>query len=456
MDFLHRLRAKSGFMVFRRRYSEDLEREISERLRVEEILRRKTMFLQLIQEVTGAINDASTVEEAMKACIQCVCKHIKWSVGHVYYAQPSPETELMCKTLWHSAIAQEIQAIRQAAGQSTSISLGVGLPGQVFASGRPAWISDVTRDPTFHRQELAKAIGARAALALPVLAGKEVVAVLEFFATEPLEPDEPLLDVMAQIGTQLGRVIERKRAAEALEKWISEVEEANRELEAFSYSVSHDLRAPLRAMDGYSRILLELDASGLSEQAKEFLERIRKNAQHMAQLIDDLLNFSRLGRQALRTQPVAPADLVYQALADLRDELEGREVRVTIGELPLCQADPRLLRQVYANLLGNALKYTRTRRQAVVEVGYSSNSGEPGECVYFVRDNGVGFDMRYADKVFGGFQRLHRAEDYEGTGIGLATVKRIVQRHGGRIWAEASVNQGATFYFTLPNGTAHE
>jgi PAS domain S-box-containing protein len=239
----------------------------------------------------------------------------------------------------------------------------------------------------------------------------------------------------------------------AMKQWVSEVEEANRDLESFSYSISHDLRAPLRALDGYSRILLESHASALTEEVRHYLELIRKNAQEMAHLIDDLLNFSRLGRQPLRLQPVLPSDVARRALMDLRAEQEGRKVRITLAELPACRADPALLKQVYANLLGNALKYTRSRPEATIEIGFQP-APESGETVYFVRDNGVGFDMRYGHKLFGVFQRLHRSDEYEGTGVGLAIVKRIVQRHSGRIWAEASVDRGAAFFFTLKNGVS--
>jgi signal transduction histidine kinase len=238
------------------------------------------------------------------------------------------------------------------------------------------------------------------------------------------------------------RVIER----------TAQLEAANRELEAFSYSISHDLRAPLRAINGFARILLEEHASDLGEEAQEYCQFMRDNAQLMGQLIDDLLAFSRLSRQALSKQPVTPVDLVRQALNDLRAIQEDRRVDIRIGVLPDCQADPVLLKQVFVNLLSNALKFTSQRQVAVIEVG---SRHDDGETVYFVKDNGVGFNMAYADKLFGVFQRLHPAEDYEGTGVGLAIAQRIIHRHGGRIWAEAVVNQGATFSFTLAGEVGH-
>ena len=194
-----------------------------------------------------------------------------------------------------------------------------------------------------------------------------------------------------------------------------ELEAANGELAAFSYSVAHDLRAPLRAMDGFSRILAEQWAPSLEPDAQRLIGRVRANATQMGALVDDLLALSRLGRQALRLKALPPDALVREALAALHAEQEGRRVELTVGSLPVCQGDPALLKQVFVNLLGNALKFTRKREVAQIEVGCREDEGE---CVYFVRDNGVGFDMQYAGKLFGVFQRQHRMEEYEGTGVG--------------------------------------
>ena len=236
----------------------------------------------------------------------------------------------------------------------------------------------------------------------------------------------------------------------------TQLEASNRELEAFSYSVSHDLRAPLRAIDGFSRILLEEYAPQLPGEARHYLQMTRQNSQQMGQLIDGMLTYSRLGRQALQKRPVAPADLVCQAWENLRAARADRHVEIQIGQLPLCQGDPILLEQVFLNLLDNALKFTRGREVARIEVGCEGDDRQPDGCIYFVKDNGVGFDMQYAHKLFGVFQRLHRAEDYEGTGIGLAIVQRIVHRHGGRVWAEAQPDKGAAFYFTLGGESVHD
>ena len=227
----------------------------------------------------------------------------------------------------------------------------------------------------------------------------------------------------------------------------AELEAANRELEAFSYSVSHDLRAPLRSVDGFAQAVVEDYGPLLPEEGRQYLTTIREGAQQMGRLIDDLLTFSRLSRASLARVTVDVNRLVHDAAHALEFMRDGRDVELRIGELPPCSADPALLRQVWLNLLSNAFKYTGRRERAVVEVGALRDAN--GAMNYFVKDNGTGFDMRYAGKLFGVFQRLHRMEDYEGTGVGLAIVHRVLHRHGGRVWAEAEEDRGATFFFTL-------
>jgi PAS domain S-box-containing protein len=252
-------------------------------------------------------------------------------------------------------------------------------------------------------------------------------------------------------------ITDRKKAEEKIQQLNVELEErvkqrtteletANKELEAFSYSVSHDLRAPLRAVDGFSQAVLEDYGPKLPEGGRHYLERVRDGAQRMGALIDDLLTFSRLSRAPLSKQAIDTGQLVRDVITELRDQKQDRNLDLRVAELPPCHGDRALLKQVWLNLLSNALKYTSTREKAVIEVGSKS---ENGEVVWFVADNGVGFDMQYSNKLFGVFQRLHRTDEFEGTGVGLAIVQRIVHRHGGRVWANAALNQGATFSFTL-------
>ncbi|HDD62267.1 MAG: hypothetical protein DRI65_09865 [Chloroflexota bacterium] len=226
----------------------------------------------------------------------------------------------------------------------------------------------------------------------------------------------------------------------------SQLEEANKELESFSYSVSHDLRAPLRAIDGFSQILMDEYLTILPPEAQHYLDLVRKNTAEMDKLIDDLLAFSRLSKQEPAKQTISPNEIVNDVLEDLEVAMAGHQIELKISNLPDFQADPSLIKQVYLNLIDNAIKFSRGRDPARIEIGHLELEGEQ---IYFVKDNGVGFDMQYEDKLFGVFQRLHKTEDFEGTGVGLAIVLRIIRRHGGRIWAESEVDQGATFYFSL-------
>ena len=240
----------------------------------------------------------------------------------------------------------------------------------------------------------------------------------------------------------------RRKVAAELQLRGELLEAANKELEAFSYSVSHDLRAPLRHIDGYASLLSKSVGDTLNEKAKRYLQTISDSAKQMGQLIDDLLVFSRMGRQEMLHTTVNLDQLIKTILYDLRLDLQGREISWTIDTLPEVPGDPAMLRQVFVNLISNAIKFTGTRPIAKIAIGLDRKSA--GEITVFVRDNGVGFDMQYLGKLFGVFQRLHRADEFEGTGIGLANVRRIVHRHGGRVWAEGIPDQGATFFVTLP------
>jgi PAS domain S-box-containing protein len=267
----------------------------------------------------------------------------------------------------------------------------------------------------------------------------------------PLETDEGVL-----VSSAIRDTTERKKAEAVkrlnvdLERRVvertSELAAANKELEAFAYSVAHDLRAPLRHIDGFSKILADHLGSGLDADAKHYLESIQGSARNMSGMVDDLLNLSRVARKELNLQVTGLSSLVDEVLRDLAPEIQDRKIEWKIAALPFVECDPVLVKQVFFNLLANAVKFTRARPLAIIEVAMTNADGEAAVCV---RDNGVGFSMKYSDKLFGVFQRLHRQEDFEGTGVGLATVQRIVQKHGGRIWAEAELNKGAAFFFTL-------
>jgi PAS domain S-box-containing protein len=264
----------------------------------------------------------------------------------------------------------------------------------------------------------------------------------------PLDTGDGML-----VSSAIRDVTERRRTDENIQRLnselsrkVAEVMTANSELETFSYSVSHDLRAPLRHIDGFARILQEEHIGELSDDGQRYLQRILNAVTHMGRLVDDLLALARIGRKELSRQRVKLDEVVREALAELPAEEQKREIEWRIETLPEVEGDPGLLKLVFVNLLSNAAKFTRSRQTSIIEVG---NCGAGNAPIFFVRDNGVGFDPKYADKLFGVFQRLHRQEEFEGTGIGLATVQRIIQRHGGEIRAEAALDRGATFYFTL-------
>jgi light-regulated signal transduction histidine kinase (bacteriophytochrome) len=241
-------------------------------------------------------------------------------------------------------------------------------------------------------------------------------------------------------------VTARKQAEEQLKQRTRQLEAANKELEAFSYSVSHDLRAPLNSIDGFSRALLEDYGEHLDAEGQDYLQRVRAAGKRMACLIDDLLGLARVTRSEMRREAVHLSDLVHAVVADLRKIEPERQVTVTIAPDIIAEGDSHLLQVVVENLLGNAWKFTSKQPQAHIEFGILEQDDTP---VYFVSDNGAGFDMTYSEKLFGAFQRLHTSSEFTGTGIGLATVQRIIHRHGGQVWADGAVGQGATFYFTL-------
>jgi len=263
----------------------------------------------------------------------------------------------------------------------------------------------------------------------------------EFLA--PNQPPREVERLLTNIREREQVENELRRARDELE---ARVRERTAELELFTYSVSHDLRAPVRQILSFARLLAEEVGPHLDPQPRKHLAFVQQASERMERMLDGLLKLSQAGRRELAKRVVELRPLLEGVLADLKSDLEGRQIELEIGELPAAECDPDLIRQVFANLLSNAVKFTRPRERAIIQVGHTALDGRP---VIFVRDNGVGFDMKSAGKLFGVFQRLHGREDFAGTGIGLATVQRIVQKHGGRVWAESQPDQGATFYFSL-------
>jgi signal transduction histidine kinase len=295
-------------------------------------------------------------------------------------------------------------------------------------------------------------------LVVPVMRGEKIVAILGV-GNKPGDYTEKDVEVVSLMADLTWEIAERKRAQEELDRHrehleelvrerTAELEASNKELQDFTYSVSHDLRAPLRHIDGFMELLQEKTATDFDEKGRHYMDAISNASNKMGQLIDELLAFTWMGRHTLSFQKVALKDLVGDILGEFEPETAGRRIDWRMGDLPVVNGDPRMLRMVLDNLIANAVKFTQPRDKARIEIG--SLPGNNSETVIFVSDNGVGFDMAYADKLFGVFQRLHHADEFEGTGIGLATVRRIITRHSGRVWAESKPDQGATFYFALP------
>jgi PAS domain S-box-containing protein len=424
--------------------------DISERRRVEEELR-------LLQSITLAISETEGLHAALGVALSRVCEATGWIMGQAW-TPDSEQEDLAPSPNFFARPGTDLDRFRQSS--TGRFSRGVGLPGRVWLSKQPLWIQDVTKDDNFPRKAAAQEVGLKAALGVPVLMNDdEVVAIMEFFMFEPRQEDERLIRVVSSVAAQLGQVIQRKQAEEELRSLniqleqrvvdrTAELEAKNRALETFSYSVSHDLKAPLRGIDGYARLLLDDYGHCLDEEGRGFLRTIHQAASQMNQLIDDLLAYSRLERRILTRGQVNARSLVEALVAERSNDLEERAIQVTIGiSCGVIFADAEGLTQVLRNLLENAIKFTKGVLAPRIEV---SSLETEHSCLVWVRDNGIGFEMQHHHRIFEIFQRLHRAEDYPGTGIGLAIVRMAMERMGGRVWAESTPGEGATFFLEFP------
>jgi len=323
------------------------------------------------------------------------------------------------------------------------------ISGWAMLNSKPAVIEDIYVDRRIpadaYRPTFVKSL-----VMVPIRTADPIGAIGNYWAVKR-QPEESEIWLLQSLADITAVTIENVKVYNELEQRVKErtiqLEQINKELEAFSYSVSHDLRSPLRAIGSYTNFLLESNGSQMNEEGHELSQKLISSVQHMNTLIDDMLHFFKTDKKELTRLPVDMKVMVQQVVDQIKEQEKHREIDFIIDELPAANADPGLIKQVWANLIDNAVKYTGKKEKAQVQIGTEKNGTE---ALYFIKDNGAGFDMRYADKLFGVFQRLHAAHDFEGTGVGLATVQRIITRHGGRIWVDAKPGEGAAFYFSLP------
>lgn len=445
-----------------------LSSDLTRRKQDEDRLRRLNRELHAISECGQVLARAEDEPSLVAAICRVVCEDADYRMAWVGYAEHD-EAKTIRPVAWAGAEEGYLEEVRASWADGAPGHSPVGL---AIRSGQTSCLQDFEREPAASTwKEAATRRGYRSSLALPLKADGDSFGALNIYSTEPnaFTPDEVrLLEELSgdlsfgiiALRTRLDRerarqeVVElNRRLEERVADRTAQLELANQELESFSYSVSHDLRAPLRHIDGFLDLLKRRTATSLDEPSRHYMATISEAARRMSALIDDLLSFSRMGRSEMAAGDVDLAALASEIIKELSPETAERTVQWRVGALPVVRGDRAMLRVVLVNLIANALKFTRPRAEAVIDIGCQPG-GDPAtkdtEAVVFVRDNGVGFDMAYADKLFGVFQRLHRVDEFEGTGIGLANVRRVIKRHGGRTWAEGTVDGGATFFFSLP------
>lgn len=422
-------------------------RDITNRRLVEAAQARRAREAALVADVGVALNQTGSLRQILTGCTDALVTHIGAAFARIW-------------TLDEAGATLELQAssglYTHLNGGHARVPMGAFKIGRIAQNRKPHLTNDVVHDPEVGDPEWAAREGMVAFAGYPLMVEGRIIGVMALFARQSLANDT--LTALGAIADIVAQGVERKRVEEELRRLNASLErrvrdrtaallDANQELESFSYSVSHDLRAPLRHIAGFADLLRKRSAASLDSAGQRYLQTIQDSARHAGVLVDDLLAFSRMGRAELRKQLVDMHQLAMQVKAENDVEAADRKITWQIEQLPAVEGDAAMLRQVWRNLLSNAVKYTRDCAEAVIEV----RGGVYGDkVVYSVRDNGVGFDPRYVDKLFGVFQRLHTSEEFEGTGIGLANVRRIIQRHGGRVWAEGILGQGAIFYFELP------
>jgi signal transduction histidine kinase/DNA-binding response OmpR family regulator len=431
--------------------NKQLRQQIAERRRVEEVLFWEAQVNQAAAELSRKLLSPTSVDDISFLILEHAKRLTNSAFGFVGYIDPETNY-LICPT--HT---RDIWEQCQVADKDIVFKKFTGLWGWVLKNRKSLLTNAPVDDPRSSGTPPGH-VPIHRFLSAPALIGETLVGQVSVANADDDYTDREL-EVIERFANLYAIAVQRQRTEDELathrdhlEELVQErtaaLEASNKELEGFTYSVSHDLRAPLRHIDGFMELLQKTTGTDLDEQSQHYIDAISSAARKMGLLIDDLLSFSRMGRHTKSLKQVDLAKLVRDVIQDIEPDTAGRTVIWRTDDLPTVEGDAAMLRMVLLNLISNALKFTRPREQAVIEIGSLPN--QDSETVIFVRDNGVGFDMAYADKLFGIFQRLHRSDEFEGTGIGLANVHRIIARHGGRTWASSELDQGATFYFSLP------
>jgi PAS domain S-box-containing protein len=400
---------------------------------------------------TRLIAEADTLSDAIRGIINVMCEQLGWVCGAHWSIQPDGKTLKRAET-W--AIADPaIGAFLDTTRGMVYAPSQSGLVRRVLGTGTAVWIPDVAKDKDFLRASAAAAAGLHGAFALPILIGSEVRGVIEFYSRDVSQLDDWLLQLGVSVGNQIGQLMARRQAEaglreahEELSRRAQDLVRSNAELQQFAYVASHDLQEPLRMISSYTQLLMRRYGKLFDADAKEFMDFIVDGAARMKQLIEDLLAYSRVGTRGRGLAPTGAQGALDQALANLRASIEATGATVTYDALPTVHADESQLVQLFQNLVGNALKFKGAEAPRI----HVAARDEGAEVVLSVRDNGIGIDPQYFERIFVIFQRLHSKAEYDGTGIGLAICKKIVDRHGGRIWVESQPGRGSTFYCTLP------
>jgi signal transduction histidine kinase len=413
-------------------------------------------LLRLEHAVARQLAESDDADVALKSVLQALCEAEAWEYGR-YWRVDEAAGVLRFAGSWYpqgSSVASHMTV-----SEDTVFRPGAGLVGRVWESGRPLWVSDLARQSGAITLSRYPGLSLHGACMFPVAWRGRTMGVMSFVSREVREPDLRLLETFRVVGSQVAQFLQRQQHGEEIAGLNAELEErvrrrtaqleaANAELEAFSYSIAHDLRSPLTSIDGFTHLLEACSTGQEDPQARHYLHRIRAGVRQMSDLTEAMLSLARLSRVELEHDEVDLAALARQVVAQLHEREPERELQAEIPEHLWVHGDPRLLNQVMANLIGNAWKFSSRKPLVWVRIGSEKRPG--GESAYFVADRGAGFDMAHASRLFGAFQRLHTPNEFEGTGIGLALVQKIVSGHGGRIWAEAKPGEGATFSFTLP------